>query len=119
MEVLHQLAPQKEYHPPSISIEQTELKVVYHFICLGFVISSDAKIDKELDNRLAKENSAFSRLYGCVWNNKNLKKSTVMEKHRLPKIVLYGELSSGYRPLDHRQWATQAADRDSWQRTVQ
>ncbi len=62
-----------------------------------------------------------------------------MEKHRLPKIVLYGELFSGYRNIgaprkrykdslkksltacciDHRQWATQAADRDSWQRTVQ
>ncbi len=218
-EVLHQHAPQKEYHPPSISIEQTELKVVHHFSYLECVISSDAKIDKEIDNRLAKANSAFSRLYGRVWNNNNLKKDmrvsvykavvlttllygaeswvtyrhhlrllepfnqrclrtilnirwsdfvantevlelaevisieamvlkvqlrwaghvSWMEKHRLPKIVLYGELSSAYRNIgaprkrykdslkksltacciDHRQWATRAADRDSWQRTVQ
>ncbi len=217
-EVLHQPAPQKEYHPPSISIEQTELKVVHHFSYLGCVISSDANIDKEVDNRLAKANSAFSRLYGRVWNNNNLKKDTTvsvykavvlttllygaeswvtyrhhlrllerfhqrclrtilsirwsdfvantevlelaeaisieamvlkvqlrwaghvsrMEKYRLPKIVLYGELSSGYRNIgaprkwykdslkksltacciDHRQWVTQAADRDSWRRTV-
>ncbi len=62
-----------------------------------------------------------------------------MEKHCLPKIKLYGELSSGYRKIgtprkqykdslkksltacciDHSQWATQAADRDSWWHTVQ
>ena len=39
------------------------------------MISSDNMIDKEVDNRLAKVNSAFGRLYKCVWNNKNLKKT--------------------------------------------
>ena len=28
---LHQRAPQEEYHPPSISIEQSELKTVHQF----------------------------------------------------------------------------------------
>jgi len=28
------------------------------------------KIDKDVDNRLAKANSAFGRLYKCVWNKK-------------------------------------------------
>ncbi len=61
-----------------------------------------------------------------------------MEKYHLHRIVLYGELPSGYPNIgaprkrykgflkksltacciDHRQWATQAADRDSWRRTV-
>jgi len=73
-EVLHQPAPQDEYHPPSISIELSELKATHQFSYVGCVITSDAKIDKEVDNRLAKANSAFGRLY--KWNNKNLKKDT-------------------------------------------
>ena len=61
-----------------------------------------------------------------------------MEDHRLPKIALYGELSSGHRDrgapkkrykdtlkkslsachIDHRQWSALAADRDAWRRTI-
>ena len=61
-----------------------------------------------------------------------------MEDHRLPKIVLYGELSTGHRDrgapkkrykdslkksfgachINHHQWSTLAADRDTWRRTV-
>ena len=47
-EVSHEPAPQKEYHPPSICIEQSELKAVHKFSFLGCVITSDAKIDKEV-----------------------------------------------------------------------
>ena len=61
-EVLHQPAPQEEYHPPHIRIDETELNTVHKFAYLGCIISSDAKIDKEIDNRVAKENIAFSRL---------------------------------------------------------
>ena len=42
----------------------------------GYTISSDARIDKEVDNRLAKASSAFDRLYKRVWNNKNMKTQT-------------------------------------------
>ena len=61
-----------------------------------------------------------------------------MEDHRLPKIALFGELSSGHRNLgapkkrykdtlkkalgtcdiDHHQWTTLAADRDTWRQTI-
>ncbi|KAI8495057.1 Protein unc-80 [Branchiostoma belcheri] len=61
-----------------------------------------------------------------------------MEEHRLPKIVLYGELASGHRDvgapkkrykdylkstlnacqINHRQWSTLAADRVTWRQTV-
>ncbi|XP_063614375.1 uncharacterized protein LOC134787527 [Penaeus indicus] len=61
-----------------------------------------------------------------------------MEEHRLPKIALYGELSTGHRDrgapkkrykdslkkslgacqIDHRQWSTLAADRQAWCHTV-
>ena len=61
-----------------------------------------------------------------------------MEDHRLPKIVLYGELSTGHRVrgapkkryqdslkkslstchIDHRQWSALAADRGAWWHAV-
>lgn len=74
-EVLHQPPPQEEYHP-RISIHETELKTVQQFTYLGCTISSDAKLDKEIDSRLAKANSAFGRLYKRVWSSKHLKTST-------------------------------------------
>ena len=61
-----------------------------------------------------------------------------MDVHRLPKIVLYGELSTGHRDRgapkkrfkdllkkslsdchsDHRQWSVLAADREAWRHAV-
>ena len=76
----------------------------------------------------AKVNSAFGRLYKRVWNNNNLKKDTKINVYkavvlttvlhgaaswvtyrrhlrivddRLPKIVLYGESSTGHRDKGH------------------
>ena len=219
-EVLYQPAPQVSYQSPSISIGQTALKSVQQFTYLGCVISSDAKIDKEVDNRLAKASSAFGRLFKRVWNNKNLKRDTKikvynavvlttllygaeswvtyrrhirllerfhqrclrtilnihwsdyvtnievletancssiearllkiqlrwaghvsrMEEHRLPKTVLFGELSTGHRNrgapqkrykdslkrnlsccgIDHLQWTSLASNRSAWRhRTVE
>lgn len=91
-EVLHQPAPQEEYHPPYISIGNTELKSTQQFTYLGCTVSSDAKIDKEIDNRLAKANSSFGRLYKKVWNNKNLKSKTKILVYRAVVLttLLYG-----------------------------
>ena len=61
-----------------------------------------------------------------------------MEDHRLPKIILYGELSSGLRNrgapkkrykdtlkkslgaynISHLEWTTLAEDRGTWRRTI-
>ena len=92
IKVLHQPAPQEEYHPPHISIGDTELKSTQQFTYLGCTISSDAKIDKEVDNRLAKANSSFGRLYKQVWNNKNLKSKTKICVYRAVVLTtpLYG-----------------------------
>ena len=70
------LPPWEEYHPPHITISETELKSVQQFSYQGCTISSDARMDKEVDNRLAKASSAFDRLYKTVWNNKNMKTQT-------------------------------------------
>ena len=61
-EVLHQSAPLEEYRPSHITISGTELKAVNQFTYLGCIITSNTKIDREVDNRLAKANSAFDRL---------------------------------------------------------
>ena len=92
MEVLHQPAPHEEYRPPHISIGDTELKTTQQFIYLGCTISSDAKIDKEIDNRLAKANSSFGKLYKRVWNNKSLKNKMKIGVYRAVVLttLLYG-----------------------------
>ena len=94
-EVLHQPAPQEAYCPPRITIGETELKAVQQFTYLGCTISSDARIDKEVDNRLAKANSAFGRLHSRVWNNKHLKKATKISVYRAVVLttLLYGSES--------------------------
>ena len=216
-EILHQPTPHEEYRPPHICSGDNELKSTQQFTYLGCTISSDAKIDKEIDNRLAKD-SSFGRLYKRVWNNNSLKCKTKirvyrpvvlttllyssetwvtyhshirplerfhqrclrtilnihwsdfitnvevleqaevssieamilkyqlrwaghvsrMEDHRLPKIVMFGELASGHRErgapkkrfkdslkksltacnIDHRQWSDLAADRVAWRHTI-
>ena len=91
-EVLHQSAPHEEYRPPHISIGDTELKTTQQFTYLGCTISSDAKIDKEVDSRLAKANSSFGSLYKRVWNSKNLKSNTKIRVYRSVVLttLLYG-----------------------------
>ena len=79
-EVLHQPPPLEEYRPPHITIGGTKLKAVHHFTYLGCTITSNAKINREVDNRLAKANSTFGKLCKRVWNNKHLKKISVYWK---------------------------------------
>ena len=73
-EVLFQPAPKEAFHQPHIRIEDTELKSVQQFKYLGCLISSDGKIDKDIENRLAKASCAFGRLQKRAWKNKHLKK---------------------------------------------
>ncbi|XP_069759741.1 uncharacterized protein [Narcine bancroftii] len=75
-EVLHQPAPHHDYQPPHISIGHTKLKTVNQFTYLGCTISSDARIDNEIDNRLSKANSAFGRLH------KSLEKQPTEKPHK-------------------------------------
>ncbi|XP_063615914.1 uncharacterized protein LOC134789139 [Penaeus indicus] len=94
-EVLHQPAPREEYRPPHITIGETELKAVHQFTYLGCTNTSDAKIDREVDNRLARANSAFGRLYKRVWNNRQLTKGTKISVNRAVVLttLLYGSES--------------------------
>ena len=58
-EVLYQSPPRVAYSPPDISIDGTNLNAVEHFTYLGNVISNDATVSKDLDNRLSKASSSF------------------------------------------------------------
>ena len=86
-EVLHQPTPYEEYRPPHICIGETELKFTQQFTYLGCTISSDAKIDKEIDNSLEKANSSFGRQNKRVWNNKSLKCKTKILVYRAVVLI--------------------------------
>ncbi len=60
-EVIYQPAPRGSYTPPQICIDGTSLNAVDHFTYLGSVISNDATVNKDLDNRLSKASSSFGR----------------------------------------------------------
>ncbi|XP_069745531.1 uncharacterized protein [Narcine bancroftii] len=99
-EVLHQPAPHHDYQPPHISIEHTKLKTVNQFTYLGCTISSDARIDNEIDNRFAKANSAFGRLHKRVWKNNQLKNLTKISVYRavvIPTLLCGSESWVLYR----------------------
>ena len=91
----HQPALLEEYRSPHITIGGIELKAVHQITYLGCTITLDAKIDRERDNRLAKANSAFSRLYERVWNSKHLKKGTKISVYWAVIVItlLYGSES--------------------------
>lgn len=48
-------------------------------------ITSDAKIERQIDNRSEKEKSTFGRLDKCMWKNKQLKKGDT-------KVSVYGAI---------------------------
>ena len=61
-EVLYQPSPRVAYSPPHIRIDGTKLNAVEHFTYLGSIISNDATVSKDLDNRLSKASSSFGIL---------------------------------------------------------
>ena len=73
-EFLDQPASLEEYCPPYITFSGTELKEVHQFTYLGCTITLDIKMERKVDNILAKTNSAFGKLYKRVLNSNYLKK---------------------------------------------
>ena len=75
-EVLYQSPPCEANSPAHINIDGTNLNAVEHFTYLGSVISSDATVSKNLDNRLSKASNSFGRLSRKVWQSHSLRLST-------------------------------------------
>ena len=63
-----------------------------HFTCLGSVISSDATVSKDLDNRLSIASSSFGRLSKRVWQSHSLRLSTKLQVYRAVVVttIMYG-----------------------------
>ena len=80
--VLYQPPPREAYGPPHISIDGNNLNAGEHFTYLGSVISSDATVSKDLDNRLSKASSSFGRLSKRVWQSLSLRLSTKLQVYR-------------------------------------
>ena len=80
------------YSPPHIIIDGTNLNAVEHFTYLGSVISNDATVSKDLDNRLSKASSSFGRLSKRVWQSQSLRLSAKIQVYRavVVPISLYG-----------------------------
>ena len=63
-----------------------------HFTYLGSVISIDATVSKDLDNRLSKASSSFGRLSKRVWQSHAFHLTTKIQVHRAVVVptLLYG-----------------------------
>ena len=81
-EVLYQPPPRGAYSRPHISIDSTNLNTMKHFIYLGSVISNDATVSKDLENRSSKACSSFGRLSKRVWQSHSLHLSTKIQVSR-------------------------------------
>lgn len=55
-----------------ITTQRNLLKTVYQFTYLGYTISSNARVDRDIDNKLTKSGCALGRLYSRMWTNKQL-----------------------------------------------
>ena len=79
------------------------LNTVEHFTYLRSVISNNATVAKDVDNRLAKASSSFGRLQKRVWKNHSLRFATKILVYRAAVVttLLYGsEAWVLYRKLE-------------------
>ena len=91
-EVWYQPPAQEAYCPHYVSIDGTNLNTVEQFAYMGSVISNDATVSKDLDNRLSKASSSFGRLSKRVWQSHSLRLSTKIQIYRAVVVptLLYG-----------------------------
>ncbi|XP_037780222.1 uncharacterized protein LOC119576642 [Penaeus monodon] len=165
-EVLHQPAPREEYLLTSLLLKKgTKISVYRAVILTTLLYGSESWVTYRHHLRLLERfhQRCLRTILNIHWSDyvtnvevleqaeiisieAMLLKSQLcwaghvsrMEEHRLPKIALYGELSTGQRDrgapkkrykdslkkslgachIDHRQWSTLAADRQAWRHTV-
>ena len=98
--MLYQPPPRVAYSPPHISIDGTNLNAVEHFTYLRSVISNDASVSKDLDNRLSKVSSSLGSLSKRVWQSHSLLLSTKIQVYRavvVPTLLYASETWVLYR----------------------
>ena len=77
---------------PRSALMGTPLNTVEQFIYFGSVISNDATVAKDVDNRIAKASSSFGCLKERVRQNHSLRLSTKLHVYRaiIVTTLLYG-----------------------------
>ena len=96
-EVLYQPPPGEVYSPPRISIDGINLNAVEHSTYLGSVISIDATVSKDRDNRLSKPAVPLKdcqREYGRVTRSASPQRSRIHGRRRSYPPVRCRDLSS-------------------------
>ena len=78
--------------PQVITINQEPLVHAADFTYLGSTVSSTAKIDKELRNRLGKASTAFGKLQQRLWNNRHV---SIRAKCKVYRAVVLSSLLYG------------------------
>ena len=99
-EVLYQPPPREAYSPPYISIDGTNLNAVEHFTYLGSIISNDATVSKDFDNRLSKASSSFGKQSKKVWQSHPPRLSANIQVYRavvVPTLQYGAETWALYR----------------------
>ena len=83
-EVLHQPAPgsQSDQEPPAIMVKGQALRTVNKFVYLGSALTSDAQLDVEVSNRIAKACASFGRLRAKAWDRKGITLKTKLKVYR-------------------------------------
>jgi len=88
--------PIKLHHPPPepeiITINQEPLVLSTDFTYLGSTVSSTARIDRELKNRLGKASSAFGKLRERLWNNRHV---SIRAKCKVYRAIVLSTLLYG------------------------
>lgn len=92
-ELVHQ--PIRSHLPtvvPTVYVDGKALKTVSSFTYLGSIVSSDAKMDKEIESRIGKASSAFGRLYHRLWNTHDVSLRVKLNVYRSVVLttLLYG-----------------------------
>ena len=82
---------QSQPEPEVITINQEPLVLATSFTYLGSTVSSNAKLEEELRNRLGKANKAFGNLCQRLWNNRHV---SIRAKCKVYRVVVLSTLLS-------------------------
>ena len=98
--IMYTPSPGKPYFEPNITVNGTRLEVVDSFVYLRSTISKEATLDAEIRQRIEKASSAFGRLEGRVWSDRDITINTklvVYEACVLTVLLYASETWTAYR----------------------
>ena len=91
-EVLYQSCKLDSQPPSDVKMADTTLANVSRFTYLGSTVTTDAKLDVELQTRMAKASTSFGRLNDRLWRNKDVSTKVKCQVYRAVVLstLLYG-----------------------------